>query len=84
MESVLSSTQQGEKENQNDNTLELRYDKGPGQGRQNFIRNNEFSLDRGLFFIWGKENSLLYRGHRYIEVPRQRVAFTDDKIELPH
>ena len=59
------------------------------QGRQNFIRYNEFSLDRGLFFIWGKENSLLYRGHRhmevrYIEVPRQRVAFTDDKIKLPH
>ena len=66
--------------------------KGKVEGWQKFIRynvHNEFSLDRRLFFIWGKENSLLYRGHshiedRYIEVPRQRVAFTDDKIKLPH
>ena len=58
--------------------------KGLDKAGKNFIRNNEFSLDRGVFFIWGKENSLLYREHRYIEVPRQRVAFTDDKIELPH
>ena len=51
------------------------FDMTKGQGRQNCIRYNEFSLDRRLLFIWGKENSLLYRGHhhievRYIEVPR--------------
>ena len=59
------------------------------QRRQNFIRYNEFSLDRKLFFKCGKEKCLLYQGHRhievrYIEVSRQRVAFTDDKIELQH
>ena len=33
------------------------FDMTKGKGRQNFIRYNEFSLDRRLFFIWGKENS---------------------------
>ena len=44
------------------------FDITKGQGRQNCIRYNEFSLDRGLFFIWDEENSLLYPGHHHIEV----------------
>ena len=66
----------------NKDTVELRYNKGP-RDWQFYSLQQIFFISRSFDYYWGRENRLLYRGLRYIEVCyHSRFEFVSSSFDI--